>query len=149
MNHVLIADVPAMDQRYRAVLPSAELRFVRSIGEATRALDVREFELLAIGVHFDESRMFELLWVVKAKSSTMPVVCTRGCQIASALSSVAGIDTAVRCLGACDFIDFRDYADDAEGNARLNERLLACLAGKGDEERATRLAASWPGGDPK
>ena len=138
MSHrVLVADVPAMDKRYRAILPDAELRFVRSMGEASRSLDVRKFDLLIIGVQFDESRMFELLWLVKARSVTTPVACIRGCQVDSALSSVAGIDTAVRSLGACDFIDFRDYPDTAEGNPKIRQRLLACLAEKGPRaERA-------------
>lgn len=135
---VLVADVPAMDERYRAILPSAEVRCVRSMGEASRVLDVREFDLLIVGVHFDESRMFELLWLARAKSLATPVVCTRGCQIQAALSSVAGLGMAARCLGASDFIDFRDYPDDADGNAGIKQRLLDCMAGKGP--RAERAA---------
>jgi hypothetical protein len=125
---VLVADVSVMDPRYAAVLPDAELRFARSMGEANRALAVRDFDLLVTGVQFDESRMFDLLWHLAARPSPTPAVCVRGCQIQSGLSSVAGLETAVRALGARDFIDFRDYPDDEHGNAQIRQRILACLA---------------------
>lgn len=88
------------------IFPEAELRFVRTVGEALRALDVGDYALVIIGMHFEDSKMFELLWHIKAKRLGVP-------------ASVAGVATAARALGACDFIDL--CAADA---AALRERFV-------------------------
>jgi hypothetical protein len=81
-----------LDARFREIFPHEELRFVRTIGEALRALDVGDYALTVIGMHFDDSKMFELLWHIKARRS--------------------------RALGACDFIDVRK-SDAAQLRERL------------------------------
>ena len=72
---ILIADVSLMDARYRAIFQHEALRFVRTFGEAMRALDVGRYNLVIIGMQFDESKMFELFWHIKGKQLNASVVC--------------------------------------------------------------------------
>jgi len=80
MARVLVADVPEMDERVRHCLPGHELLFVRTMREAMVTLRHDSFSLVVIGVHFDESRMFELLTHVRSLSAydAVPVVCVQG-----------------------------------------------------------------------
>lgn len=91
---ILVADVSLLDDRFRAIFPDEELRFVRTVGEALRALDVGDYALAIIGMHFDDSKMFELLWNMKAKRLSTPVVCVQGLE--SALATVSVVETAAR-----------------------------------------------------
>jgi DNA-binding NtrC family response regulator len=127
---ILIADVSLMDARYRAIFQHDALRFVRTVGEAMRALDVGRYNLLIIGMHFDESKMFELIWHIKAKQINTPVVCVHG--VESALANVRGVETAARALGACEFFDLRKLPEQSEGIKRLRERFIACASRTGD-----------------
>ncbi|MFN2645593.1 MAG: hypothetical protein ABR570_11415, partial [Burkholderiales bacterium] len=54
---VLVADVAETDEKIRECLPDRELVFVRTLGQAIRALRADGFQLVIIGMHFDESRM--------------------------------------------------------------------------------------------
>lgn len=123
---ILVADVSLLDDRFRAIFPDEELRFVRTVGEALRALDVGDYALAIIGMHFDDSKMFELLWNMKAKRLSTPVVCVQGLE--SALATASGVETAARALGACDFIDVREASSEPAELARLRERFFACMA---------------------
>ena len=80
MAKVLVADVPEMDERIRECLPEHDLVFVRTMPEAAMALRHDSFTLVVIGLHFDESHMFELLSHVRSLHGyhAVPVVCVQG-----------------------------------------------------------------------
>src|SRR5215213_2111915 len=80
MARVLVADVPEMDERIRHCLPGHELVFVRTLSEAIRVLRHDGFSMVVIGLHFDESRMFEVLSHVRSlpQYDDVPVVCVQG-----------------------------------------------------------------------
>ncbi|HEV3010018.1 MAG TPA: hypothetical protein VGX52_13370, partial [Burkholderiales bacterium] len=61
MKKILVADVPQMDARYSAALAAWEIAF-------------------AIGVCFDDSRMFDLVRALRvdAVHREVPIVCVRG-----------------------------------------------------------------------
>jgi hypothetical protein len=60
MKKILVADVPQMDSRYSAALTGWDIEFARTMGQARRALAGARYDLVAIGVHFDDSQMFDL-----------------------------------------------------------------------------------------
>ena len=62
---VLVADVAEMDEKIRECLPGHDLTFVRTMWDAMRALRQDGFQLVVIGLEFDESRMLELLQYVR------------------------------------------------------------------------------------
>lgn len=125
MLSVLVADVPDMDDRYRRILPDVRLVFARTVPCALSELREGSHSLLVVGMHFDESRMFELLSQVKPLASAPPVVCVRECRILSDLNAAHGVDMAVRELGARELLDLRSIPDDDAGNARVRARLLS------------------------
>jgi hypothetical protein len=114
MARVLVADVPEMDERIRHCLPGHELLFVRTMREALATLRHDSFSLVVIGVHFDESRMFELLTHVRSLSvyDDVPVVCVQGLRFIVPEPAMKTVDMAVKVLGGTAFVDLRDDALD-------------------------------------
>ena len=76
-TRVLVADVPEMDGKIRECLPGHDLSFVRTMYDAVRVLRHDGFQLVVIGLEFDESRMLELLQYVRGLPhyQDVPVVC--------------------------------------------------------------------------
>lgn len=108
-------------ERLQRILAGHRLTIPSSVDEAERRLRAHEFALVILDVHFDESRMFELLRLVRIvpKNKLTPVVCVLSGP--SKLSDVAieGLDHAVKAMLANAFLNLHKFADDAEGNARL------------------------------
>src|SRR3954468_11838376 len=117
---ILVADGQDIDARIGAILKPHELTFVRTLGEALRALERNDFDLLVIGVHFDESRMFDLLRQVRAdeRYRHKPVVCVASQRFDTPIS-LQGLEIATRALAASAFIDFARHGDYAAGNAAI------------------------------
>ena len=125
-KRILVADTPEGDRRISAILDGHDLVFVRTLGEAQRMLQREPFGLILIGVHFDDSRMFDLLRSVQA--SGRPVVCMRSHQFASPAITIEGLEIATKTLGCHLFLDLTWYADDATGNGALRQLLEALLS---------------------
>ena len=121
MKKILVADVPQMDARYTAALPGWEIEFARTLGAARQALGGARYDLIAIGVYFDDSQMFDLVRALRAaeRTAALPILCVRGRPGFTAVSS-GTLETALRALGADRFIDLLDSAG-AEADASLRE----------------------------
>ena len=121
MKKILVADVPQMDARYTAALRGWEIEFARTLGAARQALGRAPFDLIAIGVYFDDSQMFDLVrWLRAAeRSAELPILCVRGRPGFTAVST-GTLETALRALGADQFIDLLESAG-AEADAALRE----------------------------
>lgn len=102
-----------MDARIRECLPQHELVFVRTMHEAIRALRRDGFQLIVIGLHFDESRMIELLSHVRTleRYRDSPVVCVQGTEVGLSEAVLKNIDVAVKALGGTAFIDLREGSE--------------------------------------
>jgi PleD family two-component response regulator len=125
---ILVADGPDFDHRIGSILKPHSPTFVRTLGEAKRALDREEYDLIIIGVHFDESRMFDLLRQVRAdeRYRAKPVVCVATQRFGTPIS-LEGLEIATRALAANAFIDFAKHGDYDAGNAAIRgvvERFL-------------------------
>lgn len=125
---ILAADTPDSDRRLTDILAGHELTFVRSLGDAQRLLAQRDFDLIAIGVHFDDSRMFDLVRHVRAsgRNAGKPLVCMRSHRFASAIS-FEGLAVAARAVECSLFLDLTRYPDDAAGNAEVRKLLEGLL----------------------
>jgi CheY-like chemotaxis protein len=121
---ILVADQPESDHRLSAILQGHDLVFVRTLGEALRALRGRRFDLLLIGVHFDESRMFDLM---RELTEGTQVVCVRSQQFQSHAITLEGLQIAAKALGCSLFLDLTWYADDDTGNAAVRSLIDALL----------------------
>jgi DNA-binding response OmpR family regulator len=113
MKSILVADGPDMDERLAAVLAGHELAFARSLQQATALLASRDFDLVMVGVHFDESRMFDLLRHVRSggRNSQARIVCVLGHRFESPAISIEGLEIATRALAADAFVDLSRYAE--------------------------------------
>jgi CheY-like chemotaxis protein len=129
-KRILVADTSDSDRRLAAILAGQDVVFVRTIGEAQRLLAQQQFDLVLIGVHFDDSRMFDLMRHVRAGGhhAAKPVVCVRSHRFISAAAiSLEGLEIAARALACSLFIDLTKYPDDAQGNAEVRKLLDGLL----------------------
>jgi DNA-binding response OmpR family regulator len=124
-KRILIADPPESDRRLAAILAGHELVFVRSLAEALRALREQRFDLVLVGVHFDESRMFDLM---REMTEGTQVVCVRSQQFQSPAITLEGLEIAAKALGCSLFLDLTWYADDETGNRAVRQLLDALLS---------------------
>jgi CheY-like chemotaxis protein len=122
---ILIADTPEADRRFSVILSGYELVSVRTLEQAERAVEGAQFDLILVGVHFDDSRMFDFLRHLQAsgRHRNCPVVCTRSYRFVSPAISIEGLETAVKALGCRLFLDLTKYPDDAQGNAAIRKLL--------------------------
>ena len=108
-------------ERLQRILAGHRLTIPHSVEEAKRELERREFAMVILGVLFDESRMFELLRVVRTFKANCftPIVCMLTGE--SNLSNVAieGLDHAVKAMLANAFLNLNKFPDDARGNGRV------------------------------
>jgi len=112
MAKVLVADIPEADEKIRECLPGHDLHFVRTFGEAIRELRKDGYQLILIGMHFDESRMFELLHYVRSlpHNKDVPVICVQCQDVMLSDAVLKNMDDAVKALGGTAFIDLRDHS---------------------------------------
>ena len=127
---VAVGDCERLDR----ILAGHRLTIPHSVEEAKRELERREFAMVILGVLFDESRMFELLRVVRTfqPNCLTPVVCMLSGP--SNLSDVAleGLDHAVKAMLANAFINLNKFPDDARGNARVRRIIDYLILIDGD-----------------
>ena len=128
-RRVLVADTAEGDRRITAILAGYELEFVRTLDEARRELKDDGFSLVLIGVHFDDSRMFDLLRYMQAtpEKAGRCVVCMRSQRFVSTAITIEGLEIAARTLGCALFLDLTWYADDEKGNQAVRTLLEALL----------------------
>ena len=120
---VLVAAGAEIEERLQRVLTGHDLTTVRTLREATDLLDRREFGMVIVDVHFDESQMFELLHYVRInrQDANVPIVCILGAQRERRLSRVLveSLNYAVKAMTANAFLEYAQMPDDEGGNARL------------------------------
>jgi len=108
---VLVADTG--DARLPGILAGYSLSFVRTLDEAKETLTGRNFDLIVIGVHFDESRMFDLLRHVRwqERHRATPVVCVLTTDFSRPAIAAEGLEIAVKALGGTAYIDLKSLGD--------------------------------------
>ena len=121
---ILVACPPAAFLTLERTLnPYADLIFVNALSAARSV--VRSHPHLAMvicGVHFDESRMFDLLDLVRREASHIPFVCVRVLEYEARHLSLEAVRAATLSLGAVQFINFPN-ADDKVGRATAEKEL--------------------------
>ena len=114
-----------MDEKIRECLPGHELTFVRTMWDAMRALRHDGFQLVVIGLEFDESRMLELLQYVRGlpRYKDIPIVCVHAEQINFSEAVLKNIDVAVKALGGLGFLNLADGAINYKQDCSLLEQV--------------------------
>jgi DNA-binding transcriptional regulator YdaS (Cro superfamily) len=133
-TRVLVADAPQVTERLVRALSGHELVGVTRLAEAVHALKREKFGMIVIGVHFDESRMLELLQHVRIsrREAAVPVVCVLGMQADLSPVAVQALDRAAKALMANAFLDLREFADDEGGDRRFRRIIDHLILIDGD-----------------
>jgi hypothetical protein len=115
-----------LQQSYNRLLPLIspyQVTFVKTLADAKSELKANRFNLIIIGTHFDDSKVFDLLRYVKenVNCTGVPVICFRGVKFGHAedKSLVRIIEMACKEMGADWFFDLVGFE-----NKRAEEDAL-------------------------
>jgi CheY-like chemotaxis protein len=97
-----------------------------------QTLLVAHVDLIICGIHFDDSRMFDLLRYCKSTPETksIPFLCLRGMRGALHDTLSESVEISTRLLGAVGFVDLTRWHDEFgyQGSAKRLRALVAQLA---------------------
>lgn len=121
-RNILIAEVRAAHKILAACLPGDHLRCVESLAEAKTALLANDFDMVVVGVRFDESRTFWLLNYLRSyeRYKGVPVVCVRVLPCALPRAIRASVGEALKAIGVVDLLEI-DGTDHETVCRRLRE----------------------------
>jgi len=112
---------------------------VSNMADALVKLTNQAFDLILIGVHFDQSRMFEFLPHVGAnpKNADKPIICFSTRDTALTRTMHQSIDVASKALGAWMYLVQQDYRLSKDPDAQMRRMVERCLVG--EARRKTRV----------
>ena len=121
-------------ERLERILAGHILTIPHSVEEAERELQAREYHMVILGVLFDESRMFELLRVVRTykMNALTPVVCMLTGESNLSAVAIEGLDHAVKAMLANAFLNLNKFPDNDEGNGRVRRIIDYLILIDGD-----------------
>ena len=121
-------------ERLERILAGHILTIPHSVEEAERELQAREYHMVILGVLFDESRMFELLRVVRTykMNALTPVVCMLTGESNLSAVAIEGLDHAVKAMLANAFLNLTKFPDDRAGNERVRRIIDYLILIDGD-----------------
>jgi len=121
MAKIVVAASPEPRAVLERVLAGHDLVCAETISQTVGFLADGRVDLIVCTVVFDESKMFELLRVVKAAPEwrSIPFVCARvRPHILRSQTSLEAAALTCRMLGADAFLDIADYPGDPEREMR-------------------------------
>lgn len=104
---LLIADGPEGSETIQKVLqPGFRFLTAATFDDCVARLH-EDFQMILCGVHFAESRMFDLLRVAKsdARSRAKPVLCYRDLPSQLSMTNFEALEISCKALGAAGFVD--------------------------------------------
>lgn len=125
-KRILVASTP--DGRHRAqqaLSKKYDLQFVSTVREAESLLSEHghsAFDLIICGIHFDDSRIFELLEFVRHTDhfDNLPFLVFQAQH--GDMSVMASVKRTAQTLGACGFIELQNLPP-AQANKRLQDAV--------------------------
>jgi hypothetical protein len=103
----------------------------RTMSEAERLLREGTFDLIVCTIVFDDSRMFDLLRLVKSNRTwkRIPFICTKvRPKLLHNPLALEGVEIATQALGAAAFLDIENY--ESEPKKSMREDIEKFLPGK-------------------
>jgi len=140
-SRILLAATPAESRRLERLLDGHELVVVQTRDEAIRRVTKEVFQMIVIGVHFDESQMFALLSEIRAhgKYRKVPILCVLdGGKRTISDVAIEGLDHAVKAMTANGFMDLNHFPDDEQGNTRVRRIIDYLILINGDLQHLAR-----------
>ena len=126
---VLVAAIPQAAARLCRVLADQRIVVPATLAEAQAALARERFELAVMGVHFAESRMFDLLSCARASALNrhVPILCVLGARRNLSVLTVRLLEETIRAMPGCDFLNLSAVPDHDAGDALVREKLMEYL----------------------
>jgi hypothetical protein len=126
---VLVAAIPVAAERLCRLLPDHRTVCPANLAEAQVALARERFALALMGVHFDESRMFDLVSYARASplNRGVPIVCVLGVRRKLSSLTIHLLEETINGMSGCQFLNLTLIADDDAGNARVRGLLMEYL----------------------
>ena len=126
---MLIAAVPAAAERLCRGLRDQRLVVPATLAEAQAALARERFSLAVMGVHFAESRMFDLLSFARGAvlNRDVPILCVLGARRNISPLTVHLLQETINAMSGCAFLNLSAIPDDEAGNARVRSTLMEYL----------------------
>jgi CheY-like chemotaxis protein len=128
MAKILVAASPEPRAVLERILAGHELSCAETMAQAEKLLRERAFDLIICTIVFDESKMFDLLQLVKSTPEwqRIPYVAARvRPHIFRSPTALRGAAFTCGTLGAAAFLDITDYQVDPEREMReAMERVL-------------------------
>jgi hypothetical protein len=136
MARIFIADTTEGAASIERIMGDRHESIVAGVmSEALEKVQGEAFDLVMIGVHFDQSRMFDLLRELhKARYHDTPVICFCSRDTLLTRSAHESIDVASRVLGAWMYLDYQKYNDSDNPDDELRRVIERCLTGEARKE---------------
>lgn len=130
MAHVLIAKAPNDASSLVRILDGHDLIFVETFDKAKRLLEERQFDLIIAGLHFDESRMFEVVHQAQhsRQNANRPVICFNSRKTNMAKLMHNSLQRCSVALGASMYLDEHTYNDCQDPDAELRRVIEQCIS---------------------
>ena len=140
-TRILMAVTTEKADRLHAALQGHEIAMASTRAQALEQLAREDFGMVIIGVHFDESQMFNLLSDIRhhSRHAKVPilVMLARGRYPLSDVV-VEAIDHAVKAMSANGLIDLSHFPEGAEGDARIRRIVDYLILIDGDLQHVAR-----------
>ena len=141
---VLVAAIPVAVERLCRLLPDQRTVCPANLAEAQVALARERFALAIMGVHFDQSRMFDLISYARASALNrdVPIVCVLGVRRKMSKLTVRTLQGTINGMSGCRFLNLTEIADDDAGNALIRGILTEYLDPRLPERTLQQLKPS-------
>jgi response regulator RpfG family c-di-GMP phosphodiesterase len=129
MAHILIADTPQSVVSLKIILEGHELIIASTIEEAMADLQKETYDLIIVGVHFDNSQMFELMRHVHASPNNAgkPIISFSARDTEMTRIIHESIELASKTAGAWMYLDAHSYNVYREPEEELRRVIERCL----------------------
>lgn len=143
MARILIADTPQSVVSLKVILEGHDLVTANTIEAALDNLQKETFDLVVVGIHFDDSQMFELMRQVQTSSNNAekPIIsfCARDTEMTRVIHE--SIEVACKAAGAWMYLDAHSYNVYKEPEEELRRVMDRCLSEEARKEiQIKRLA---------
>lgn len=126
---LLLATSVETQRRLGRALQGLDLACAASAAEVRAALAARQFDLIVVGAHFDESRALEMVEEIRRTPHTAGLVCVRGTPFHHVgRPAMEAFRVACEALGVRRVVDLLDYPDDDTGNRAIRELFESHLS---------------------
>jgi hypothetical protein len=132
---ILVADVASGQDTIRNIVGNdAAVMGASTLQSAMRRIEAGEPQLVICGIHFDESRMFDLLQAANATAQgrLLPFLCFREIESELPPALFQGMEMSCRAMGAAGFVDLhhlKQLYGVEEADRTFRDIIFACLVG--------------------